>query len=152
MSAAEMTVEMVNMMTIMMVLIMILLRITTVLMSIRDGHSDSFGHSDNKIFTQIRLYSKCSDYVRICSTVYLGFKKNQNPNAHLYSNDNAILTNINDQYDDDRDDIRILLLDGSQGLLLSTPLRLSDIDNERFTNGTSKAIFFSTQNVINEIG
>ena len=80
-----------------------------------------------------------------------GFK-NQNPNAHLYSNDNAILTNINDQYDDDDDDIRILLLDGSQGLLLSTPLRLSDIDSERFTNGTSKALFFSTQNLLNDIG
>ena len=71
-----------------------------------------------------------------------GFRKNQNPNAHLYSNYNAILTNINDQYDDDDDDIRILLLDGSQGLLLSTPLRLSDIDNERFTTPVFRSMVF----------
>lgn len=75
MSAAEMTAEMVNMMRIMIVPIMIFLRIATVLMSIRDGHLDSFGHSDNKIFTQIRFYSNCSDYVCICGTVYLVLEK-----------------------------------------------------------------------------
>ena len=48
MSAAEMTVEMVNIM-IMTELIMSMMKIMMILMTIKDFHFDCFGHSDNRM-------------------------------------------------------------------------------------------------------